>query len=156
MGYPYSWHARSNAGISGPTPQSFDYKNHKRDFDLYGHSDQERFYAGFTSLDYKSLIRASIQRILMTNPGERLMLPDFGCDLRKFVFEQGDSILGTRIIQEICRALNKWEPRITVGNVDIQMMEDNRILVIVPYVINGTDIEDTINYVITSHKKSQA
>lgn len=152
MGYPYSWHKSSFAGILGPGPQSLNLTTNK-EFDLHGQIDSELFFAGFSKLDLKSLIRASIQRILMTEPGERVMLPEFGCNIRKFCFEPNTKVLEIEIKNEILTALNRWEPRITVESINIvDIAEDSKINIIVPYKINGTDISDKINYIFS--KKS--
>lgn len=62
-------------------------------------------------------VRESICIILRTRPGERIMRPDFGCGLDRFLFEP--NTVGTlRLIQEeVKRALKRWEPRITLDDV---------------------------------------
>jgi len=135
MGYPYSWHNSSNYGIKGPIPPSVNYGN------------SEYFYSGFSDNDdYKSLIRASIYRIMITDPGERVMLPEFGCNFKKYIFEPNDTISEIEIKTEITRAIERWEPRITIK--DISMYSENhRLNVNVNYIINGTDMSDSFNYV---------
>jgi phage baseplate assembly protein W len=65
-------------------------------------------------------IRESIRIILLTEPGERLRLPEFGAGLRRFLFEP-NTVSTRHLIQEtINRALFEWEPRITVDSVDVQ------------------------------------
>lgn len=154
MGYPYAYQDDpANVGIFGPVPPSIGDSKVAEEFDLYGKSSTEVFYSGFTASDYKSLIHASIQRILMTDPGERVMVPEFGCDLRKYCFEPGDTILEFELKHEIISALERWEPRIQVGNINIQRTEDSRILVIIPYTIKGTDLSDTIQYSIKERSR---
>ena len=69
-------------------------------------------------------IRQSIEVILKTEPGERINLPRFGAGLRRFLFEP--NTVGTRhqIQDRITRALQEWEPRITVTSVEVE--EDAR------------------------------
>jgi phage baseplate assembly protein W len=65
-------------------------------------------------------IREAIQIILMTEPGERLRLPEFGAGLKRFLFEP-NTVTTRHLIQEtITRALLEWEPRIRVESVDVQ------------------------------------
>lgn len=65
-------------------------------------------------------IREAIQIILMTEPGERLRLPEFGAGLKRFLFEP-NTVTTRHLIQEtINRALFEWEPRIQVESVDVQ------------------------------------
>lgn len=58
-------------------------------------------------------IRESIEVILMTGRGERVMRPDFGCNLKSFVYETMDYANLVRLEEEVKRALLQWEPRIT-------------------------------------------
>lgn len=57
-------------------------------------------------------IEESIRIILSTIPGERLMQPDFGCDIKKLVFEIADTWLVSELNHIIYHALLQYEPRI--------------------------------------------
>ncbi len=68
-------------------------------------------------------IRESIQIILSTEPGERLMLPTFGAGLKRFLFEP-NTVSTHRLIEEsIAQALQRWEPRIQLSGVNIVIDE---------------------------------
>src|SRR5215472_11919759 len=69
-------------------------------------------------------IRQSIEQILDTEPGERIMLPDFGCGLRRYLMEPNTPATRAAIAREIEAALRTWEPRIVVGTVDVTATED--------------------------------
>jgi phage baseplate assembly protein W len=62
-------------------------------------------------------IRESIRTILLTDPGERIMLPEFGGGLRRFLFEPNTPASHALMEDQIMRALRRWEPRITVTSV---------------------------------------
>lgn len=47
------------------------------------------------------MIRNSVRQLLMTERGERVMLPDYGCDLRKFLFAPLDETTFSSIKEEI-------------------------------------------------------
>jgi hypothetical protein len=65
-------------------------------------------------------IRESIRVILTTELRERLRLPDFGAGLRRFLFEP-NTVATYRLLQDrIQRALQIWEPRISVESVDVE------------------------------------
>jgi uncharacterized protein len=65
-------------------------------------------------------IREAIQVVLLTEPGERLQLPEFGGRLRSFLFEP-NTVATRRLVQEqIDRALQLWEPRITLSSVTVE------------------------------------
>lgn len=65
-------------------------------------------------------IRQSIQLILLTEPGERLMLPEFGAGLKRFLFQPNTLATRRLIEEEITQALRRWEPRIRLERVDVE------------------------------------
>lgn len=71
------------------------------------------------------LIKNDILQLLLTVPGERVMRPGFGVNLRNFVFENADindlSFLETTISEQ----LSNQEPRVNVENVSITPDVDN-------------------------------
>ena len=64
-------------------------------------------------------IRQSIQVILQTEPLERLMLPGFGCGLKKMLFQPNTVETHSLIEELITRALERWERRIRVSSVEV-------------------------------------
>ena len=64
-------------------------------------------------------IRESMRVILMTEPGERLRLPQFGAGLGRFLFEPNIVVTHTLIRERIKDALARWEPRIGVESVEV-------------------------------------
>lgn len=69
-------------------------------------------------------IEDSIRIILSTTPGERIMQPEFGCDLKRLVFEKIDSTLIASLDHLIYHALLNFEPRITFINTEIMDSDD--------------------------------
>lgn len=64
-------------------------------------------------------IREAIYVILMTQLNERIMLPQFGSNMRTLLFEPNTAATRQQIAEEIKDALNVWEPRIQVQSVDV-------------------------------------
>lgn len=73
-------------------------------------------------------IKADLLQLLLTNPGERVMLPDFGTPLRRLIFEPNDTTLETRAKQMIADAILRWEPRIVVENIIVTSRFDKNDL----------------------------
>ncbi len=65
-------------------------------------------------------VRESIRVILLTEPGERLMREDFGCGLRRFLFEPNTVTTRQLIRERITKAIGRWEPRVSVDNVTVE------------------------------------
>jgi hypothetical protein len=62
-------------------------------------------------------IRQSMYLIVMTVPGERVMRPDFGCEIHSLIFHPANeetAITAKRYVEE---ALHRWEPRIILREV---------------------------------------
>lgn len=57
-----------------------------------------------------NLIRNNLRQILLTERGERVMLPNFGVSLRKYLFEPMDETTFVMIRQEILQSLTEYFP----------------------------------------------
>lgn len=75
-------------------------------------------------------VRQSIFIILDTEPGERVMLPEFGCGLRRFLMQPNNGATRSQIEREIGLALQQWEPRIKVSQVDVNPGDDPALVLI--------------------------
>ena len=83
----------------------------------------------------------AILLILDTAPGERLMLPEFGCGIHELVFAPDDSATVAAAVDRVRRALVRWEPRIDVLDVSATSGEEqpNLLLIRVDYRIRDTN-----------------
>jgi len=63
-----------------------------------------------------SQIKSDLLVLLLTNQGERVMLPNFGANLRAFLFEPNDETLAEQIRQNIIEQLRLWEPRVVIND----------------------------------------
>ena len=69
-------------------------------------------------------VRQAIWIILATAPGERVMRPDFGSGLKALVFEPLNTTTVELVRTRVAEALARWEPRITVQEVDVRLGPD--------------------------------
>ncbi|MES2328689.1 MAG: GPW/gp25 family protein [Bacteroidota bacterium] len=69
-------------------------------------------------------IEESIRIILETFPGERVMQPEFGCFLKRLVFEKIDASLILQINETIGKALLNFEPRIKFIDCEVLNTDD--------------------------------
>ncbi len=65
-------------------------------------------------------IRESIQIILQTAENERINLPGFGAGLQLLLFEPNTVATQFQIQDRITKALQLWEPRLSIASVDVQ------------------------------------
>ena len=62
-------------------------------------------------------IKADLLQLLLTNPGERVMMPTYGTPLRELMFEPNDIGLEARARKMISDSIELWEPRIVVTDI---------------------------------------
>jgi hypothetical protein len=64
-------------------------------------------------------VRESIQILLLTRLGERLMYPVYGSALRTYLFAPNTATTRKSIEDAITTALQQWEPRINVDSISV-------------------------------------
>ena len=86
-------------------------------------------------------IRQAILIIMQTDPGERVMRPDFGAGLNALVFEPLNTTTLALVRHRVEQALILWEPRISVTEVQVTTDESerNRLLIEVSYQVRATN-----------------
>jgi phage baseplate assembly protein W len=83
----------------------------------------------------EAVIRSSLDMIIHTLFGERVMLPEFGSHVPRLVFDPNDNILAITLRSEVESAILTWEPRISLGQVEVEPLEDKvvvRISALIP------------------------
>jgi len=66
-------------------------------------------------------VRDEVLQLLLTSPGERLFLPEFGGGVRKLVFEPASDVLRGVVKARITQALSRWlGHRVTVEGVEVR------------------------------------
>jgi hypothetical protein len=89
---------------------------------------------------YEEAVRQSIWIILGTAKGERVMRPDFGCEIYDLVFEINSAATAARVSHAVREALLFFEPRIDVIDVEVRPDEDGTVMLIsIDYEIRATD-----------------
>jgi phage baseplate assembly protein W len=86
-------------------------------------------------------VREAVRLILETEPGERVMRPDFGAGLRGLVFGPINTTTVALVRHRVEEALTSWEPRIDVDRVDVSIAEatSGKLLVRVDYRVRATN-----------------
>lgn len=93
-------------------------------------------------------IKESIKIILGTAKGERVMRPDFGCDINEIVFAPMNTSTGTLIDFHIREALLIWEPRIDLLNVHVSPDENekNKLVINIEYMVKASNTKSNLVY----------
>lgn len=103
---------------------------------------------GFSYSSGEQDIQEAIWIILGTAPGERQMLPHFGCGIHDYVFAPNSPTTQGNIAHEVRRALTNWEPRIDVLDVQVNSAseEQNKVLIRVDYRVRSTNAFHNLVY----------
>ena len=86
-------------------------------------------------------VRQSIEIILRTAPGERVMRPDFGFGIHDLVFDTISGAMIGRVASVVAGALATWEPRIDVLSVRSQQDTEDptRLLIEINYRLRSSN-----------------
>jgi Bacteriophage baseplate protein W len=83
-------------------------------------------------------LRDLIEQVLLTNPGERVNLPEFGCGLKKLVFAGNDEILQATVKFIVSQNLNRWlGDRMIVESIRI-VSEEETLAIEITYQLRRT------------------
>ena len=103
--------------------------------------------AGLEWLGGLDLIRQAVTTILDTEPGERIMLPGFGCGLRRYLMAPNNVTTRTAMADDIRSALDTWEPRIQLQGVEVTTDDDPYLVwVDIAYVRRADQRPDNLVY----------
>lgn len=92
-------------------------------------------------------ILESLHILLSTIPGERLLDPDYGCDLTELLFENITTSLKTTLSERIHRAIVEYEPRVSYEAAEFTPDLDNGVIYInIQYVIRSTNSRTNMVY----------
>ena len=75
-------------------------------------------------------VRQAIFTLLDTDPGERVMRPDFGCGLRRYLMAPNNPATRAGIAREITNALAVWEPRVKLADIAVTPTDDRAMVLI--------------------------
>jgi phage baseplate assembly protein W len=93
-------------------------------------------------------IQQSLFILFSTYPGERVMQPGYGCELRSMVFETMTESTETAIKNIIERAVLFFEPRIDLNFIDLNKdnIEQGILNILVDYTVRTTNTRSNIVY----------
>ena len=67
----------------------------------------------------RSVGQQNLKMLVLTNPGERIMNPDFGVGISRYLFQQEGNFTSGVIQNRIVSQVNKYLPYIEITNIDI-------------------------------------
>ena len=100
--------------------------------------------------EFEENIRQNITIILGTKPGERQMLPQFGCRIHEMLFAPNTRATSAMVAHHVSEALRRWERRIEVLSVNSEPGYDGSVKVVVEYRVLATNAVQSLGYTISN------
>jgi phage baseplate assembly protein W len=90
--------------------------------------------------NFKEVARQNLKMVVLTNPGERIMLPNFGVGIKTYLFQNADTFVFEEIEEKIRQQVRTYLPYITIDDINFFSERNN---------FNETEIEPSSlsNYV---------
>lgn len=95
------------------------------------------------TVDGNDLVRQSIEQIVMTSRGERVMRPDFGTRAFAAIGEAEDQVLKSMIIRDVWNTISRYEPRARVNKVEVEFTEGKTVVTIY-YKVVETGLQEEV------------
>lgn len=106
--------------------------------------------------DEVQTINQSILMILGTELGERVMNPDFGCEINKIIYAPLDDTTLGLAKYYVEKALKRWEKRIDLVDIDVNYSDKDpgKLIMVIKYKIKKSNTNSSViyNYDITGER----
>jgi uncharacterized protein len=107
---------------------------------------------GVEMLEQEAGIASSLEILLSTIPGERVMLPQYGCNLEELVFESLDTRMKTLMADKVESAILYHEPRIELEKVQLDDSRELEGVVLIEIVYRVKATNSRFNFVYPFYK----
>ena len=98
---------------------------------------KQGFYFKLNAED-KAAIKSDLLHLLLTNKGERLYMPDFGSDLKKYIFEPNDKVTHDQIKENLNQTIKRYIPNLVINSIKMKK-DDLEELIIAELTYTVTD-----------------
>ena len=88
-------------------------------------NDYQNFFVD-VNMTEKDKVRSQILHVIATPKGQRIMNPEFGTDLIRYIFEPSDSESWEGVKNEIMTSVHRYVPNVTLDNIEVVQSEDER------------------------------
>lgn len=110
--------------------------------------NSETYYVD-TNTTLKDKIRSQIMHVIFTPKGQRIMNPEFGTDLIRYIFDPNDNDSWESVKHEIQESVSRWVKNVKLVNIEVARNADdvNAIYVRIDYAViagNQTSATDSI------------
>lgn len=106
---------------------------------------------GYTSIKtLRSMIKQNLKMVILTNPGERVMEPEFGVGIKQFLFENFQSDVYARIDERIREQVRTYLPVVSISRLEFGRLrqDENLLSLSLEYSIPDIGIRDLLEFTI--------
>ena len=98
----------------------------------------------------KSLVKQNLKMLLLTAPGERIMDPDFGVGVRRYLFEGFNQTVYAEIDARIREQVKRYLPVINIRRIAFDDTEQdfNKLYFSITYTVPNIGIKDLLEFTI--------
>ena len=110
--------------------------------------------SSFEQSEIKELIKQNMKMILLTLPGERIMVPNFGVGIQRFLFELENSDISATLTGLIQEQVSNYLPPVTVLDISTNVDEEeaNMLRVRISYDIDFLNARDTLDLLLDDYR----
>lgn len=106
--------------------------------------------SGYDLADVQSTVRFNIKNVILTNPGERIMIPEFGVGIKEKLFELSSFEMLEQIKIDIQEQMSFYVPYVDILDLSIEIINEQSILIRMTYEIDFVEILDSIEIEISN------
>lgn len=103
-----------------------------------------------TIKSFRNLIKQNFKMLLLTDRGERVMEPNYGVGLKKYLFENFDQSTFSRIETDILEQVAIYMPVVAIQEISFQPSDQfgNRLNIKIAYTIPEIAVKDLLQFTI--------
>ena len=106
---------------------------------------------GFTMIkDLVTLAKQNLKMLILTVPGERIMIPDYGVGLKQYLFSNFSETVYSEIEDQIRQQVNKYMPSIQIIGIGFpsQFAEENYLGIVIKFAIPQIGVTELLEFTI--------
>lgn len=92
------------------------------------------------------VVKQNLRGLILTEKGERIMIPEFGVGLNKFLFENMNQVTNIQLQSEVRDQVRKYMPFVEIR--EINTIEDpenlNKLLVVINFFVPALSLSDNL------------
>lgn len=97
--------------------------------------------------DMKENIKQNFKNLILTSPGERIMIPNFGVGIKHYLFELRKEVVFNQIKSDIEDQVDRWMPFIKIDDISLyesSQKDETKLSLYIRYSIPDLDIADQL------------